>query len=124
MNDRYFRVKHDQAYSNLKKIEAGVPQGSILGPILYLLYTADIPLPINSKIATFADDTCILSTGNDEIESTRKLQSSVDKIVAWTETWRIKLNEGKSVHVDFPNKSIKYIPIEIASFTTQQSILE
>ena len=124
MNDRYFRVKHDQAYSNLKKIEAGVPQGSILGPILYLLYTADIPLPINSKIATFANDTCILSTGNDEIESTRKLQSSVDKIVAWTETWRIKLNEGKSVHVDFPNKSIKYIPIEIASFTTQQSILE
>ena len=54
MNDRYFRVKHDQAYSNLKKIEAGVPQGSILGPILYLLYTADIPLPINSKIANIA----------------------------------------------------------------------
>lgn len=116
MNDRYFRVKQGQAYSKLKKIEAGVPQGSILGPILYLLYTADIPLPFNSKIATFADDTCILSTGNDVIESTRKLQASVNKIVAWTETWRIKLNEGKSVHVDFTNKSIQYIPIEISSF--------
>lgn len=121
MEDRYFRVKQKQAYSNIKKIEAGVPQGSVLGPTLYLLYTSDIPHPNDCIMATFADDTCILASGNDEIESSTKLQRSVDIIAKWTDTWRIKLNESKSTHIDFTNKTVEYRPVQIYSSTIPHS---
>ena len=70
LSDRNFRVKQKQAYSSLKRIDAGVPQGSILGPLLYLLFTADLPIPETCMIATFADDTCILADGKDDLEAT------------------------------------------------------
>jgi hypothetical protein len=51
-----FSVKQQHAYSNLKEIKAGVPQGSVLGPTLYLLYTSGSPELDNYTLATFADD--------------------------------------------------------------------
>ena len=61
LDNRFFRIKQHQEFSNLYPIESGVPQGSILGPMLYLLFTSDLPIPENSIVATFADDTCILA---------------------------------------------------------------
>jgi hypothetical protein len=58
-----FRVKQGDAYSELKEIKAGVPQGSVLGPILYVLYTSDLPDLGNSTVATSADNTAILAVG-------------------------------------------------------------
>ena len=49
---------------DIEKIGAGIPQGSILGSILYLLYTAALPTDVNYQTATFADDTAILAVGN------------------------------------------------------------
>jgi hypothetical protein len=64
-------------------------------------------------MATFADDTAVIAIGETVECSTRKLQSAVNKIAIWTRKWRIKLNESKSVHIDFTNKKIRQQPIFI-----------
>lgn len=106
LSDRLFRIKQDEEYSTLREIKAGVPQGSILGPILYLLYTSDLPEIENVTVATFADDTAILAVGPSVKESTKKLQEASNNISKWTNKWKIKLNESKSVHVNFTNKNL------------------
>lgn len=83
MSDRQFRVIHEEAKTEWKHISAGVPQGSVLGPILYLLYTADIPNDDNTTLAKFVDDTAILSTRNSQLTATDDLQKSIDNIFAW-----------------------------------------
>lgn len=113
ISDRYFRVKQNGAYSALKEIRAGVPQGSVLGPILYLLYTSDLPTLDNNIVATFADDTAIMSVSESLEISSQNLQIAVNQIQQWTKKWRIKLNESKSVHVNFTNKKFEHIPIYI-----------
>ena len=57
-----FRVNIGMSTTALHLIEAGVPQGSVSGPILYLLFTYDLPTLSCVLIGTFADDTVILST--------------------------------------------------------------
>jgi hypothetical protein len=57
IRERIFTVKFENECSGSKQIKAGVPQGSVLGPILYLLYTSDIQITEDTLLATFADDT-------------------------------------------------------------------
>lgn len=113
LSNRFFRVKQDDAYSALKEIKAGVPQGSVLGPVLYLLYTHDLPEPENNTVATFADDTAILTVGENNTDTANKLQNAINKFQKWTKKWKIKINEGKTVHIDFTNKRIEQVPINI-----------
>jgi hypothetical protein len=56
---------HEDVITDWKNVSADIPQGSILGPILFLLYTADIPAKAYSMTATFADDTEIPTTNED-----------------------------------------------------------
>jgi hypothetical protein len=61
-----------------------VPQISVLGPVLYLLYTSDLPKLENSTVATFADDIAILIVGSSNEESTGKIQTAINQIQKWT----------------------------------------
>jgi hypothetical protein len=97
LTNRHFRTKHREAYSSLRPVLAGVPQGSVLGPLLYLIYTADLPTQANSTTATFADDTAIAV--HDPAEATRRLQLHLNEIQSWLHKWRMKANETKSVQV-------------------------
>ncbi|KAF7269873.1 hypothetical protein GWI33_017113 [Rhynchophorus ferrugineus] len=108
-----YRVKQEKAYFTIKEAKAGVPQGNVLGRILYLLYTCDIPQMENITIATFADDTAIIAVGDNSEEASRKFQQASDNINNCTQAWKIRINESKSVHVQFTYKQIAEAPIKL-----------
>ena len=103
VSDRTFRIKHEDEYSDIKDIKAGVPQGSVFAPILYLLYTSDIPVLPEVTTAAFADDTALIATGKDPDISRTKIQQATSKLIKWTKRWKIKLNELKSIYINFTN---------------------
>lgn len=115
LSDRLFRVKQGSEYSKIKPVSAGVPQGSVLGPIIYLLYTRDIPVNEDTTMATFADDTAVLAVGDTVEEASIKLQRSINNISTWMKKWRLKLNESKSTHINFTNRTVINVPIIINS---------
>lgn len=99
--ERKFQVKFGGETSNLYDIKASIPQGSVLGPVLYSIYTADLPTTDKVVTATYADDTaCLASDKTPEIAS-QKLQVHLDKIDQWLEKWRIKASVTKSVQITF-----------------------
>jgi hypothetical protein len=108
ISDCCFRVKQEDEYSGLKPIKAGVPQGSVLGPVLYLIYTSDLPQTEGTTVATFADGTAIMAVGGVVEEATNKLQRAADEISNWTSYWLIKLKRDKSIHVNFTNKRCRH----------------
>lgn len=129
LKDRFFRVKHGGFVSDLREINAGVPQGSVLGPFLYLLFTADIPTNTGLLTSTFADDTAVLSSHRDPVIAARKLSSHLQTIETWIADWRIKVNESKSKQVTFtlnmgtcPQIKLNDVPIKLCDDTTYLGI--
>jgi hypothetical protein len=99
LHSRHFLVKVETEYRELSSVNAGVPQGSVLGPLLYLLYTADLPTSPESNTATFADETAIVAMDSDLAIASQKLQTDLLSIQDWFKTWRIKANKFKSIQV-------------------------
>lgn len=97
--DWSYCVVYEEAVSEYYQVKAGVSQGGVLGPILYLLYTANIPTNKHTTIATYADDTAIMAVGDTQTIATTKLQKALNKVLAWMNKWKIKLNQQKSTHI-------------------------
>ena len=91
----------------------GVPQVSILGPLLYMLHTADIPQSPSTTLSTFADDTAILTTHPDPNTASAHLQAHLRDIEHWTQKWRLKINETKSTHFTFTTRRGHCPPVYI-----------
>lgn len=102
--NRTFRIKIDDTFSSWKNIKAGVPQGSILSPTLYIIYTSDMPKPMDTIIATFADDTAILTSEENPNYIHSRLQRGINHLESWFSLWRLEINEQKSVAVIFSKK--------------------
>lgn len=113
LSERSFRVRSKNEFSTSRKISAGVPQGSILGPLLYIIFTADMPTNALTYTSTFADDTAFISNNSDPKIASAQLQSHVHELEKWLDKWRIKVNPAKCVHVTFTLRRGDCPPIRI-----------
>lgn len=95
LEDRSFVVRINSTRSPSKKITAGVPQGSVLGPVLFSIYLHDIIIPEDTTLALFADDTAILCQNYNVIDARNQLQLSVHRLNSWFYDWKILLNASK-----------------------------
>ena len=101
LTNRQFMVKYVDAITTTFPIEAGIPQGSVLGPLLFSIYTADLPISTEITIATFADDTALLASHGNPIIASSTLQRGLDSMKKWFHKWDFKINDKKSTHVTF-----------------------
>lgn len=101
LTNRSFVVRVEDSTSTPRSIQAGVPQGSCLSPILYSVYTNDIPLNQNATLSLFADDTLITTTNKNPSRAAIQLQHQIDKTMTWFQKWKLQVNTDKSVAVMF-----------------------
>ena len=73
---------------------SGVPQGSVLGPILFLIYINDLDDDITSKVLKFADDTKVFRKNKSDADR-QHLQDDLNKLTEWSEKWQMLFNFGK-----------------------------
>ena len=110
LTDRRQRVVVDGEVSSWKSVLSGVPQGSVLGPILFLVYINDLEEGVTGKTLKFADDTTKLFRKVKEIGDRQNLQDDIDTLVKWSEKWQMLLNFGKCkcLHTGQGNTGMNY----------------
>ena len=113
LNERQFDKKFNSETSTRFLIHSSVPQWSILGPILYTLYTPDLATSRGTTLGTFADDTAIFATQTDTTISSRNLQEHLHSNEKWLRKWKIKVNESKSTHITFTVRKGLCPPVSI-----------
>ena len=97
LKSRKQRVMIDGQFSDWSMCTSGVPQGSVLGPLLYTLYVNDLPDVVkHAVVKMYADDTKLYYPVNN-INDFYLLQSDLNAIAKWSEIWQLKLNKKKSV---------------------------
>ncbi len=104
LTNRYHYVCLEGANSTMLPVLSGVPQGSILGPMLFIIYIDDITTYINkSSVFIFADDTKLVKRVSSQ-EDLSDLQIDLENLLSWCKEWNLTLNTSKCRHMHFgPN---------------------
>lgn len=107
--DRKQRVVVQGAKSKTSDVSSSVVQGSVLGPLCFLIFMNDLEINIISEISKFADDTKMTSkVGSDE--EIQKLQEDLDKLMDWSDKWKMSFNVDKCsvMHIGHNNPQHQY----------------
>ena len=100
----------DGVKSDVLDVKAGVPQGSRLGPLLFIIFMNDIIDDIESDILIFADDTSLIASGSDPAETAQQLNRDLSKISSWAIKWKVVFNAKKSKDIIFSKKVLNNSP--------------
>ena len=109
LTNRKQRVFLDGKYSKWSEVKAGVPQGSILGPIFFLIYINDLTENIKSNIRLFADDTMIYAEVDDPKITSDLLNSDLERINNWSKRWLVNFSPEKTRTLTFSTRRTKQI---------------
>ena len=111
LTDRKQRVVIRGQCSNWGNIMAGVPQGSVLGPLLFLIYINDLASVVKCNLKMFADDTCLYVTVDDPTSSATTLNDNLNNIKHWANQWLVKFNPDKIKSMVLTNKNVVHTPL-------------
>ena len=107
LTNRDQRVVLNGVSSEWENVLSGVPQGSVLGPLLFLIYINDLPKNLISEVKLFADDTSIFSIVKNSVESQTNLNNDLEKINQWAHQWKMNFNPDptkQAIQVIFSRK--------------------
>ena len=110
LTNRQQRVVVRGTFSSWTHVRSGVPQGTILGPILFLIYVNDISSNISSSIKMFADDTKVYREITDLENDTRALQTDIVRLVDWATLWQLRFNPEKCEMMRITHSRDRLVP--------------
>lgn len=118
LTGRKQRVVLGDSISDWSHVTSGVPQGSVIGPLLFVIFINDLPEKLTNKCKLFADDSKIIArVGNEENEIS--LQKDINSVTDWTKEWLMKLNAKKCkvMHLGRRNNELgkKYLIEDVSS---------
>jgi len=125
LRDRWQRVCVQGKGSGWRRVTSGVPQGSVLGPVLFLIFINDLDEGISNWILKFADDTKIFGAVNG-LADAMQLQVDLSRLMQWAREWQMQFNVGKCkiMHFGHGNSKFKYFMDnkELESVSTEKDL--
>ena len=107
LSNRKQRVLVNGTRSEWEAVSSGVPQGSVLGPVLFLIYINDLPKEVKNCIRLFADDTKLYRTVTTDLDCL-SLQQDIDNIEEWASKWQLKFHPKKCKTMRIGDKYPRY----------------
>ncbi|KAJ8911161.1 hypothetical protein NQ315_013015, partial [Exocentrus adspersus] len=102
--DRKARVKVEGEKSTYRDLEAGVPQGTVLSPHLFNIYTSDLPRTDRTSMSLYADDTVLAAQSTEAAMAGMYLQRATDELEEWCNRWKVAINADKSTGIIFTRR--------------------
>lgn len=110
LSERTFSVFIKGQFSDTKEIKYGVPQGAVLSPTLYNIFTHDVVRETTNNIALFADDTALYHSSENSADIVTNLQHAGKKMQQYTDKWKINLNRKKTQALFITNRYSRQLP--------------
>jgi hypothetical protein len=107
LTKRKMRVTLEGESSQQVTVDSGVPQGTVLGPILFLCHIYDLPNAVKSSVRLFADD-CLLYREINSQNDHNKLQKDLENLEKWAENWGMRFNATKCYIMSIKKKTHKF----------------
>ena len=115
LTNRHQQVVLEGVASDRSKVASGVPQGTVLGPLLFLAYINDLPSKVHSNVRLFADD-CILYREIKNQRDTELLQEDLCALVKWERDWQMSFNASKCFSMSHPQEETCHHKVQDGGF--------
>jgi len=126
LSERRQKVVINGESSPWADVLSGVPQGSVLGPLLFVCYINDLPEVVHTTVRMFADDTKIF-TDVSIPENQRELQDDINRLLAWADKWQLTFNADKCkvMHIGSNNPGHDYeMSSEVSNVVLEETMVE